>query len=186
MDRHTPARALRWLLLPASWVLLASALSLHQRGYMGLSLRPDGRVESVDAGGPGAMAGVRPGDVLLNPDPAARDDVLAPSLSAAVSPGEPVVVVRERDGQSLLLWLAPVRQPESERRYTSVLFAVAATFLLLGSWVWRERRDRLTRTFFLLCLAFSVMLAPTPHLHSRGAIALHQYLSLGAQRFMGP
>ncbi len=186
MDRHAPVVPLRWLLLPAASVLLASALSLPQHGYTGLSLRPDGRVESVDSGGPGAMAGVLPGDLLLNAAANARDDVLAPSIPAAAIPGQPMVVIRERAGQRSAVWLAPLGQPESERRYNTVLFTVAAAFLLLGGWVWRERRDRLTRTFYLLCLAFTVMLAPPPHLSARAAVAAYQFLSTLAQLFMGP
>ena len=53
-----------------------------------------------------------------------------------------------------------------ERRFLAAQFAVAAAFMLLGGWVWSERRDRLTRTFYLLCLAFAVWLAPSPSLAS--------------------
>jgi len=54
MDRPVAGFQFRWLMLPASWVLLVCALSLPRHGYTGLQMRPDdGRVESVDAGSPG-------------------------------------------------------------------------------------------------------------------------------------
>ena len=63
MNRSGLGFQLRWLLLPASWVLLASGLSLHEQAYTGVVVRPDGVVESVDAASPGAMAGLAPKDV---------------------------------------------------------------------------------------------------------------------------
>ncbi len=52
--------------------------------------------------------------------------------------------------------------------------------------MWRERRDRLTRTFYLLCLAFAVVLAPLPHLASRTAEGAYTFMSSLAQLFIGP
>ena len=49
-----------------------------------------------------------------------------------------------------------------------------------------ERRDRLTRTFYLLCLAFSVFLAPPPQLQSGAARGAYELASLLAQLFLGP
>src|SRR5215813_11667190 len=108
MDRPTAGFQLRWLMLPAAWVLLVSALSLPRHAYIGLSLRPDGRVGSVDAGSPAALAGLEPGDRLSAPAPAAteRRTRRAPGAWAAdpladAAPGVPLVVVRERAGSSL-------------------------------------------------------------------------------------
>src|SRR5205814_1694463 len=80
-----------------------------------------------------------------------------------------LVVLRERAGATAPVWIAPSAPPDEERRYRVMLFAVATAFMLLGGWVWSERRDRLTRTFYLLCLAFSVILAPRPALDSSAA-----------------
>ena len=55
MDRPGPGFQLRWLLLPASWVLLASGLSLHEIAYTGVSAHGD-RVASVDPGSPGGTS----------------------------------------------------------------------------------------------------------------------------------
>lgn len=177
---------MRWLLLPAAWVLLASGLSLHEHAYTGISLRSNGSVVSVDPGSPGAMAGVVPGDRLLPADSTRKGDALSPGPLATAAPGEPLLVLRERGGARAPVWLAPRALPEAERRFNAVIFAVAVAFLLLGGWVWRERRDRLTRTFYLLCLSFAVFFAPLPHLTSHAAEWAYAFLSLLAQLFIGP
>src|SRR5258706_16128275 len=82
VDRPGPGFQLRWLLLPAAWVLLASGLSLHEHAYTGISLRSSGSVVSVDAGSPGALAGVAPGDRLLPADSTRRGDALSPGPPA--------------------------------------------------------------------------------------------------------
>jgi serine phosphatase RsbU (regulator of sigma subunit) len=112
--------------------------------------------------------------------------VLAPGPLANAVPGEPLVVMRERDGAESVLWLVPQPLPDAERRFLAVLFAVAAAFLLLGGWVWMERRDPLTRTFYLLCLAFTVLLAPPPRL-AGGLVAFgYEALTVLASLFAGP
>ncbi len=61
MDRPVAGFQFRWLMLPASWVLLVCALSLPRHGYTGLQMRPDdGRVESVDAGRVVCQIGIAP------------------------------------------------------------------------------------------------------------------------------
>jgi phosphoserine phosphatase RsbU/P len=185
VDRPGPGFQLRWLLLPASWVLLASGLSLHEQAYTGISVH-GGSVESVDVGSPGALAGIVPGDRLLAADSSRIADVLAPDPISSAAPGEPLLVLRERAGVRSLVWLAPRALPFAERRMRAVIFAVAAAFLLLGGWVWRERRDRLTRTFYLLCLAFAVILAPPPHVASHAAQVAYAFTFVLAQLFVGP
>ena len=63
---------------------------------------------------------------------------------------------------------------------TAALFAVASGFVLLGGWVWSERRDRLTRPFYLLCLAFAVLLVSPPLLEGSGPDAAYQLLNTAA------
>ena len=180
MDRPVAGFQLRWLMVPASWVLLVSALSLPRHAYIGLALRPDGRVGSVVAGSPAALAGLRPGDRLAapEPEPSARrvprpPGALSPDPLAGATPGVPFVVMRERAGASVPVWIAPRALPDAERRFSAIQFAVATVFMLLGGWVWSERRDRLTRTFYLLSLAFAVWLAPPPRLTSAGRSKAH-------------
>ena len=94
--------------------------------------------------------------------------------------------MRERGGASVPVWIAPLALPHAERRFLAAQFAVAAAFMLLGGWVWSERRDRLTRTFYLLCLAFAVWLAPSPSLASGVARGAYEQSFVLAQFFIGP
>src|SRR6185503_19751347 len=93
--RTTPGFQLRWLLLPVALVLLASNLSLRDRAYTGVSLRPDGRVGALDAGSPGHAAGLAIGDRVRSPESGPAGDVFAPGPLAAAEPGVPVIVMRE-------------------------------------------------------------------------------------------
>jgi serine phosphatase RsbU (regulator of sigma subunit) len=177
---------MRWLMLPVAWVLLASNLSLPQRAYTGISLQPDGRIGSVDPGSPGESAGLVPGDRLRSPGGGRAEQVLSPGPLAHAAPGTPLVVLRERAGAERAVWLVPRPLPDAERRFLAVLFAVASSFALLGGWIWMERRDRLTRTFYLLCLAFTVLLAPPPRFHAAPAALAYELLTVLAQLFAGP
>jgi len=172
-------------MLPVAWVLLASNLGLPHRAYTGVSLQPDGRIGSVDAGSPGELAGLRAGDRLRAPGGDA-EPVLSAGPFADAQPGVPLVVERERAGVSLPVWLVPRPLPDAERRFLAVLFAVATSFALLGAWIWLERRDPLTRTFYLLCLAFTVLLAPPPRFASEPASLTYELLTVLAQLFSGP
>src|SRR5262249_55625166 len=142
--------------------------------------------ESVDPGSPGALAGIRAGDRLASPDTNRAGGASAADPLADASPGVPLVMLRERAGASVPVWIAPRAQPDAGRRFSAMLVAVAAAFLFLGSWVWSERRDRLTRTFYLLCLAFSVWLAPPPQLGSAVARGAYDLAFTLAQLFLGP
>ncbi|HEV2106341.1 MAG TPA: hypothetical protein VGU27_11505, partial [Candidatus Eisenbacteria bacterium] len=186
MDRSASLRWPTWLLLPATAALVVSALNLHRHAWTGVSSRADGAVGAVEPGSPGARAGIRPGDRLRLPGLPAPLDPLAPDALDLARPGEPLVLARDRGGGSGLVWLAPEPLPAGERRFQGVLFAVASAFLLLGGWVWSERRDRLTRTFFLLCVAFAGWLAPSPPLSRPLLHGLYQLSLVGAQLLAGP
>jgi len=187
LDRTTPGFQLRWLMLPVALWLLASNLSLPDQPYTGVSLQPDGRIGTVDPGSPGHAAGLRAGDRLVSPGGAAgMEGLTAPGPLTDAAPGVPRVVLRERDGHTTSVWLVPRPLPDAERRFLAVVFAVAAAFLLLGGWVWMERRDPLTRTFYLLCLAFAVILAPPPRIPAGPVAAVAEALAVLAQLFAGP
>ncbi|MBI3539215.1 MAG: hypothetical protein HY076_02965, partial [Candidatus Eisenbacteria bacterium] len=173
MDRGPSAHPLTWLLMPAAAVLVASALSLPAQPYTGMVLRED-RVLAVIPGGPAARAGIAPGDRLT-----LRDDPGDPwrafrSFTSAARPGRSLLVVRDRAGDRRLVWMLPTPLPDGERRMMAALLAVASGFVLLGGWVWSERRDRLTGPFFLLSLAFAFLLAPVPRFPWTGLDVLHE------------
>lgn len=180
MGRSGEMRGLSWLLVPATLALLLSALSLPRHGWTGLTLQGD-RIVTIEPGSPGARAGLRPGDLLRRPGERSRLLSLDPLGTA--EPGQSLVLERERLGERALVWLAPEALPAEERRFKSLLFAVACGFLLLAGWVWSERRDRLTAVFFLLGLCFAGWLAPPPRMTGSAAV-LHQISLLVVQLFI--
>ena len=160
MDRRsTSAALLAWLLLPVAAYLIQSALSLPQRAYTGLALRGD-LVATVDPGSPGARAGILTGDRLKSATGESRG--MASNPLAAARAGQPLTLELTRGAVRRPVWLVPEAPPASERRLNGLLLVVASVFVVLGGWVWSERRDALTRAFFLVCLGFAALLAPPP------------------------
>jgi len=177
MERGPSSHLLTSLMAPIAVVLVASALSLPLQAYTGLSLRED-RIAVVMPEGPGELAGLRPGDRLLLPGaPAASSHAV---LREAL-PDHPLTLVRERRGERRPVWLVPRPLPPAERRMFVVLLGVACGFVLLAGWVWSERRDRLTRPFFLLCLSFAWVLAPPPRLGTPWIAVLYELAYTAAQ-----
>lgn len=172
MERGSSTELLSWLIVPAAGVLVASALSMPLQPYTGISLRGD-VVMAVEPGSPGAMAELDRGDRLESPAPAL--DALRGPLAGAL-PGVALMLERERTGNREPVRLIPSALPPGERRMMVLLLAVATGFVLLGGWVWSERRDHLTRPFHLLCLCFAVLLAPPPRLPWPAATAIHEVL----------
>ncbi len=179
MDRGSSSPLLSWMLVPVTIALVLSALSLPRQPYTGLALRGDW-VANVDAASPAARAGFVRGDRVLPPRGGSR---LASPLADAV-PGVSVTVLRERGGRISEVPLVPATLPQGERRMMAGLLAVASGFVVLGGWVWSERRDRLTRAFFLMCLAFAVMLAPLPRWGSGASGSLYENLYTAATFFL--
>ncbi len=180
MDRGTSSSLLSWLLLPVAAALILSALSLPLQPYAGLVLRGD-RVVAVVPGGPAEGAGLAPGDHLL-PQPGQPPFARSPLASAV--PGVPMVLLRERGPDLATIRVVPIALPDGERRMMAALLAAASGFVLIGGWVWSERRDRLTRTFFLLCLAFAWFLAPLPRWRSEASGVLYDALYTGVGLYL--
>jgi serine phosphatase RsbU (regulator of sigma subunit) len=91
---------------------------------------------------------------------------------------------RAAAGEWRRVWLVPEAQPAGERRMMAAQLAVCSGFVLLAGMVWSERRDRLTRTFFLLCLAFAWLVMPTPLLGAPAAAATWEALYSGITLFL--
>jgi serine phosphatase RsbU (regulator of sigma subunit) len=180
MDRGNSSPLLSWLLLPVTAALILSALSLPLQPYAGLALRGES-VVAVDRGSPAERAGLAPGDRLV---PLPGQPAFTRSPMAYAIPGEPMVLLRERHHRLATIRMVPTTQPDGERRMMAALLAVASGFVLIGGWVWSERRDRLTRTFFLLCLAFAWFLAPLPRWRGEASGALYDSLYTGVGLYL--
>jgi hypothetical protein len=178
MDRGATAHPLSWLLALVAGALMVSALSLPRQPYLGLMMRED-RVAAVVPGGPGDRAGLRPGDRISFASPGTHGARWGQSPLDGASPGVPLTVDDERGGASRVAWLVPDPLPDGERRMMAALLLVASGFVLLGGWVWSERRDRLTRPFYLLSLAFAWILAPVPASPWPALRAIHELIYAG-------
>jgi serine phosphatase RsbU (regulator of sigma subunit) len=176
MERAASTETLSWLVAPAAALLVASALTLPLQPYTGVTLRGD-MVMSVVPGSPGDQAGIQVGDRLV--DSAGRADALGGPLAAA-RPGQELVLQRWLGSEPQPVHLVASALPSGERRMMVALLAVASGFVMLGGWVWSERRDRLTRPFHLLCLAFATLLIPPPRLPWPAATVLHELLYAAA------
>ena len=172
-----PRQMLSWMILPVSAVLCFSALSLGRQPYTGIVLRDDW-VAAVEPGSPAERAGLARGDRLIALDP------LQAGPLAEAAPGVPLDVLRQRGSTLVRIRLVPDALPRGERHMMAALLAVACGFMVLGGWVWSERRDRLTRTFFLLCVAFALFIAPIPRFASPLARALYEALYSGVNVFL--
>lgn len=171
------------LLLPATAALLWIALGLPQRASTGLVLRGD-RVEEVAPQGPASRAGIRVGDRLVPADPGVVWAHSTSGLTAGLAPDRPSVLTIRRGERSLAVTLVPEHLPRGDFRLLAMLLMVACGFLLLASVVWSERRDALTRGFFLLCLAFAILVAPMPQWRSPAAAFLYEALYTGITLFL--
>lgn len=162
MERSASSQLVSWLLVPVAFVLVEAALSLPGRPYTGLLLQRD-HVMGVDPGSPGERAGFAAGDRLVRVRTRPSERVLPYEPTAYTVPGRAVLVERVRGSDHRPAWLVPDPLPDGERRMVAAMLAVSSIFVLLGGWVWSERRDPLARTFFLMCLSFAWLLAPIRH-----------------------
>lgn len=176
MDRGASSHLLTWLILPVSAVLMLSALTMTRQPYTGAMLRGDW-VAQVDPGSPADRAGLARGDRLVPLRASAGENRDHPLRDA--SPGRELRVLRQRGNDLTEIAIVPSPLPDGERRMMAMLLAVAFGFMVLGGWVWSERRDLLTRTFYLLCLAFAWLVAPIPRLDSTLVRSLYEVLYTG-------
>jgi serine phosphatase RsbU (regulator of sigma subunit) len=158
MDRRPSSQLLSWLLVPVAFVLVEAALSLPRQPYSGLALHRD-RVMEVEPNSPGERAGLARGDRIVRLADG-NDHVMRHEPMWGAAPGQPLLFERTRGETRDVAWLVPDPLPDGERRIMAAMLAVSSVFVLLGGWVWSERRDSLARTFFLMCLSFAWLLAP--------------------------
>lgn len=116
------------LALPAVFLHL-----LQTQPYTGIQLNPFDQVLRVEAGSPGAAAGLRPGDLLQ-----AEGDRPVSSLLAQARPGERLDVIARRAGEQLPLTLQPTVTPPAQwwvigwPLVSALIYWATALRLLLG------------------------------------------------------
>ncbi|MEO5619010.1 MAG: SpoIIE family protein phosphatase, partial [Candidatus Eisenbacteria bacterium] len=149
------------LLLPVTVALIWTALGLPDRAYTGFVLRGD-HVEEVMPGSPAERAGIRVGDRVVPSaaGPSARGT--SGGMLSGIRPGRSVTLHAERGGIPFVVRLVPGHLPRPEFRLLALLLMVAFGFVMLASVVWSERRDALTGRFYLLSLAFAILVSPHP------------------------
>jgi serine phosphatase RsbU (regulator of sigma subunit) len=167
-------------MLPVAAALIWTATGLPERPFTGFVLRGE-RVEVVVPGSPAARAGLRPGDRLVSPAASAPS---AGGLVAGLVAGHPTTWTVEREGRQRMVWLVPAHLPRGEFRLFALLLMVACGFLLLASVVWAERRDALTQTFYLLSLAFAMLVAPMPVWRDPRSALLYESAYAGITLFL--
>ena len=180
MDRGASSQWLSWMIWPVCAVLAFAALTLPRQPYTGLMLRGDW-VARVEPSSPGEAAGIRPGDRLLH-DPALGPGPENPLAGA--QPGVALPLLREHGGNIDGITIVPAPLPVEERRVMAMLLAVASGFLVLGGWLWSERRDRMTRAFLLMSLSFACLIAPFPRFQSPAATLAYETLYSGITLFL--
>src|SRR6185503_18370377 len=105
-------------------------------------------------------------------------------LTAGLEPGHAAALTLQRGGAVRNVRLVPEPLPRADFRLIALLLMVACGFLLLASVVWSERRDALTRGFFLLSLAFAILVAPLPQWRSPVAALGYEALYTGITLFL--
>jgi len=180
MDRGASPQWLAWMIWPVCAVLAFGALTLPRQPYTGLMLRGDW-VARVEPGSPGEAAGIHTGDRLLgDPKLAAGPE----NPLAGAQPDVPLPILREHGGTIDGVTIVPAPLPVEERRVMAMLLAVACGFMVLGGWLWSERRDRMTRSFLLMCLSFACLIAPFPRFRSPAANLVYETLYSGITLFL--
>ncbi|MFZ1948007.1 MAG: SpoIIE family protein phosphatase [bacterium] len=131
---------------------------LPQQPYSGIVLN-DLSVERVARGSPSEAAGFAKGDrvIAVNGIPCSSLRDVSHLMSRA-GPGDTVTYEVARGSRVLTLPLTLARPPLAEVLRKSMLILVGLSFVAIGLVVYFRRSDKLALVFFLLCLAFGLVL----------------------------
>lgn len=133
-------------------------LRIPDHPYSGILLN-NLSVERVSPGSPGEAAGFRKGDEVVSvngiPTSNLRD---ASEFLSSVRPGDTVTYRIKRAGSSLTLPITFSGPPASEVLRKSLIILVGLSFVAIGLLVYFRRSDRIALVFYLLCLAFGLVL----------------------------
>lgn len=133
-------------------------LRIPDHPYSGILLN-NLSVERVSPGSPGEASGFRKGDevVHIGGIPASNLRDVSEFLSS-VRPGDTVVYRVRREGRGLTLPITFSGPPASEVLRKSLIMLVGLSFVAIGLLVYFRRSDKIALVFYLLCLAFGLVL----------------------------
>ncbi|MFH1312193.1 MAG: SpoIIE family protein phosphatase [Candidatus Eisenbacteria bacterium] len=116
-------------------------------------------VARVSRGSPAAVAGFRKGDLVTGFGGVRCGNLkdFSECLSR-VLPGETVTYELLRNGRAMAIPLTFARPPRSEIVRKASLVTVGLSFVAIGLVVYFRRADKLALVFYLLCLAFGLVL----------------------------
>ena len=129
---------------------------LPQRPVLGMSER-NTLVTLVRRDGPAWKAGLRDGDRIVEIAGQRTEQLADPSLFLRARGMEPTRLIIERQGRRLYADLAPAPPSGSEIAWQISLAVTAATTLLIGAWVLRQRMSEVTIVFFGICFTISAL-----------------------------
>jgi sigma-B regulation protein RsbU (phosphoserine phosphatase) len=131
---------------------------LPQQPYSGIVLN-DLSVARVARGSPSDAAGLVKGDRVIALDGAACSSLKDVSnLTSTARPGDTITYEVARGARILALPVTLSLPPFSEVLRKSMLILVGLSFVTIGLVVYFRRSDKLALVFFLLCLAFGLVL----------------------------
>jgi len=149
------------------------ARKIPDQPYSGILLS-NFSVQRISPGSPGEAAGFRKGDKIVAIDGIAcsRLGEVSECLASA-RPGDTLAFEVRRGPANLLLPVALSALPQSEVLRKSLIVLVGLSFLSIGLLVYFKRSDKIALVFYLLCLAFGLVLADVVSLDA--ASAKHGY-----------
>ncbi len=145
----------------------SAAVEIENRTYTGYRVSDERRVLKVDDDSPGAVAGLRVGDVIksLNGIPATNRKELQELQRLAPAAGAWSMEV-ERNGETLLLQISPTGLPSSEIHLARTRSFLGLLFLGFPFWAWFKSPGSPALLLAIFGLSFGFLLMGAPSFES--------------------
>ncbi|HVP57425.1 MAG TPA: SpoIIE family protein phosphatase [bacterium] len=141
-------------------VVLAALMArrLPNEPYSGIILK-NLSIARVSRGSPGELAGFKKGDQITSVNGISCSSL--PNVSECLSqmhPGDTVLYEVRRAASVLALPITFARPPLAETLRKALLMLVGLSFVAIGLLVYFKRVDKISLVFYLMCLAFGLVL----------------------------